>query len=98
MTQDPSFLCWMTRMRLAAMHHCLDENGIYHGIEGAKRFARECGPALLDFPNGEQYMSSTYSGICVMAYDLKPPIDAAVWFAELRKGLEKAKACQSTEV
>ena len=91
MTDNASFLNWMTNVRLAAMRHCLDENGIYHGVEGAKRLARECGPALLDFPDGEKYISSTYSGICVMAYDLRPPIDADVWFAELRKGLEHAK-------
>lgn len=90
MNNEP-FLFWMTRVRLAAMRHCLDPDGIYYGEEGAKRFARECGPALLDFPDGEKRISETYSGICVMAYDLKPPIDASVWFDEMRKGMRHAK-------
>ena len=72
------------------MPHCHNPDGIYHGIEGAKRLAREVGPALADFEDYEKLIGNTYSGICVMAYNLCPPIGASVWFAELRKGLAKA--------
>lgn len=89
------FGIWMTRVRLAAMRHCLDPDGLYYGPEGAKRLARECGPALLDFPNPESLIASTYSGICVTAYDLRPPIDASTWLDELRKGMNRARASVS---
>lgn len=82
---------WMTRIVNAAKRHCISESGLYYGIEGAKRFARECGPALLDFQDGEKQIWSTYSGICVRAYDLKPPIDAKTWLNELKKGMERAR-------
>ena len=85
------FSDWMSSVARAATRHCLDPTGLYYGPEGAKRLARECGPALLDFADGERNASSTYSGICVIAYDLKPPIDAKVWLRELKKGMEKAR-------
>lgn len=82
---------WMTSVSNAAKRHCLDPDGLYYGVEGAKRLARECGPALLDFPDGERQIWSTYSGICVRAYDLKPPIDAKTWLTEMNVGIKKAK-------
>ena len=72
------------------MRHCVQADGLYSGVEGAKRFARECGPALLDFENPKGLISGTYSGICVRAYNLKPPIAAKEWAAELIKGMERA--------
>ena len=90
-SDDNNFADWMSTMAQVAMRHCLNEGGLYYGVEGAKRFARECGPALLDFPGGERNAGSTYSGICVRAYDLKPPIDAKAWLMELRKGMDRAK-------
>lgn len=82
---------YMSRISHVAMIHCR-AGGLYEGVEGAKRLARECAPALLDFPNGEREMGSTYSGICVIAYWLKPPIDAKTWMTEMRAALEKYKA------
>ena len=85
------FTDWMSHVARFAMRHCIDPDGVYYGVEGAKRLARECGPALLDFPDGEHQIGATYSGICVIAYNLKPPIDAKIWIAELKKGMECAK-------
>ena len=90
-TDKTEFSCWMTKLRLAAMRHCLTKGGLYYGVEGAKRLARECGPALLDFEDYEDLIDSTYSGICVTAYELRPPISEAVWLSELRRGMERAK-------
>ena len=89
---DDLFTAWMSRVSSAAKHLCLQEDGLYYGVEGAKRFARECGPALLDFPDGEKQAAATYSGICVRAYDLRPPIDAGIWLTELKKGMSRARA------
>lgn len=86
-----SFTDWMSAVSSAAMRNCVQEDGLYYGAEGAKRLARECGSALLDFPDGEKNISSTYSGICVRVYDLRPPIDAGTWNDELRKGMERAR-------
>lgn len=90
-TTSRDFTNLMSTMAQVAKRHCINEGGLYYGIEGAKRFARECGPALLDFPGGERNAGSTYSGICVRAYDLRPPIDAKIWMAEPKKGMERAK-------
>lgn len=86
-----SFNQWMGKVRNSARPLCC-EGKFYAGIEGAKRLARECGPAILDFgAYGEKNIGSTYSAICVIAYGLKPPIDAKVWFQELKKGMDHAK-------
>ena len=82
-----TFIEWMRHDANCAMHQCYD--GIYVGEEGAKRFAREVGPCLLDFPDADP--GATYSGICVIAYRLKPPIDAKTWLTELRKGMDAAR-------
>lgn len=89
---EAGFKLWMERIRNAARRHCMEENGLYAGVEGAKRFARECGPAILDFGEyGEKNIGSTYGAICVIAYGLKPPIAAKIWLQELRKGMDYAK-------
>lgn len=83
---------WMREIANAAVRHCHD--GMYVGEDGAKRFAREVGVALPDFSKDDKdlryMMPSTYSGICVIAYDLRPPIDSKVWFTEMRKGIKAA--------
>ena len=85
------FSAYMNAVRTAAMPLC-QPDGVYAGENGAMRLARECGPAMLDFGDyGEQSIGSTYSGICVIAYGLKPPIDAKTWLKELRTGMEKAR-------
>lgn len=82
----------MSELSNAAMWQCHD--GLYVGVEGCKRFARETGAALPDFSRDEKDLkdmcSSTYSGICVIAYQLKPPINANEWYKNLRVGVSKA--------
>lgn len=85
-----SFNDWMGRVARAAIRHTFDD-GIYAGRAGAIRLARECGPALLDFPDGIKQIHSTYSGICVIAYNLKPPIDAKEWLTTMREAYMAAK-------
>lgn len=89
--EQNKFQNWMCAVRTAARRHCVGD-GLYAGADGAKRLARECGPAILDFGEyGKKNMGATYGAICVIAYDLKPPIDAKTWLQELRKGFEYAK-------
>ncbi len=84
---------WMHRTAMAASRHCFGQGNIFSGPEGAKKFGRECGPALLDFGEyGIKHIGSTYSGICVIAYQLRPPVDATDWLAAVREGYERAKA------
>ena len=79
---------YMASIRSAASRHCID--GIYRGRDGAKQFARECGYALPDFSSDEreiqEMISKSYSGICVIAYALKPPINAKEWANAMRDG------------
>ena len=85
------FSDYMQRVVNAASRHCLGKDGLYQGQEGAERFARECGPALLDFDNSELLVGSTYGGICVRAYGLKPPIDAKEWNRNIVVGMDRAR-------
>ncbi len=59
----------------------------YTGKEGAKKFAREFGYGLNDFDLTEKELKdvvqSSYSVLCVRAYNLKPPIDAKIWVKEI---------------
>ena len=91
---NDSFQSWMRSIASAAIPHCLDVNGIYHGPEGCKRLARECGYAIPDFAlnrdEQNKLMSSTYSCICVIANDLRPPIDSKEWLNSMREGRDKA--------
>lgn len=92
MSQD-SFRYWMRSVASAAMHQCLDPDGLYYGSEGCKRLARECGYAIPDFSQDKRtqddYISLTYSTICVTAYNLKPPIDAKDWLDNMRIGRDR---------
>ena len=81
-----SFNDWMSKTRAAASHLCVD-GGLYAGVDGCRRFARECAPAILDFEDGFKNISATYSGICVIAYDLRPPVDAKQWLGWIREKL-----------
>lgn len=91
---NDSFQSWMRLIASSAMRHCHDADGIYYGPEGCRRLARECGYAIPDFTlnRDEQnsLMSSTYSCICVIAYNLKPPIDSKDWLKNMREGRDKA--------
>ena len=86
-----AFQDWMVRTRNAARHLCR-EDGLYAGESGCRRFARECAPAVLDFGEyGERQIGATYSGICVIAYDLRPPVSAAQWLGWIREVIEEEK-------
>ena len=65
----------------------------YAGKEGAERFAREFGYGLNDFELTEKdlkdVIQSTYSILCVRAYDLKPPIDAKQWVKQINSQIKK---------
>lgn len=60
---------------------------LYQGEEGAKRLAREYGAGLSDFPEKEAWeaLRASYTELCVRGYDLRPPIDAKEWIAEVMK-------------
>lgn len=94
MTQEQlrqRFQTWMRNTCMAASHLCRDGE-LYGGVNGCRRFARECAPAILDFGEyGEHNMGSTYSAICVIAYDLRPPVDAGKWLGWMREKLNEMK-------
>ena len=83
---------YMDKIRRAAMRHCLEDGGLYAGKDGCLRLAREVGYALPDISRRKddlfEMMRSTYGGVCVIAYDLKPPIDAKAWLNEMSKAIE----------
>lgn len=87
-----AFNNYMAAIRSVAASLCRD-GGIYAGTEGCLRLAREVGPALVDFSRNERdissMVSSTYSGICVVAYGLRPPLDASDWNAAVYQGVRK---------
>ena len=92
MIDHTAFNQWMRAIAHGVGHLTVD-GGMYEGEEGAKRLARECGAALPNFGDAAE-ISATYSGICVIAYMLKPPIDAKTWRKEMEKGREKALAVE----
>lgn len=83
---------YMSKISRAAARHCV-EGGLYAGKDGCLRLAREVGYALPDFSTrkGDLFdmMSRTYSGICVIAYNLNPPIDAKKWNNEMVKAIQR---------
>jgi len=89
---------WMSSVARAAIHLCFNDMGsfetaIYSGESGAKHFAEECGYAIPDFTLNQKQqnnlIASTYSGICCIAYMLKPPVNAAEWLKHMRIGRDR---------
>lgn len=72
-------------IRQSASRHCIEEDGIYYGKDGALRLAREYGYGLLDFSekDAREELRSSYGKICVICFNLKPPIDAKEWITEI---------------
>jgi len=70
-----------------------DPTGPYSGREGALRLAREYGYGLAGYPEKEALdaIGRSYGMICVIGYDLKPPVNAKEWVREVRKGMERRK-------
>lgn len=87
-----AFNNYMAAVRSAAIPLCM-EGKIYGSAEGCARLGREVGPALVDFSRDERdlasMVSSTYSGICIIAYRPRPPLDAGDWLAAVREGVRK---------
>lgn len=99
---NESFQNWMRAVSTRAKKLCNNPNDIYYGEDGCRRFAKECGYAIPDFTFDRdiqnEMIQSTYSCICVIAYDLKPPIDAKEWFAKMREGRDRAMEIRENEV
>lgn len=89
--QGLKFNAYMSATARAAIRHTMAHEGLYHGAEGCRRLAREVAPALLDFKDFEtnELIKCTYSGICVIAYNLKPPVDAGKWIGWIRERLKE---------
>ena len=66
---------------------------IYDGREGALRLAREYGSGLADSPDHEarEAMRSSYIQLCVLGYNMSPPVDADEWYQEAARSYEKTK-------
>jgi len=74
---------------MANLENLIGPDGIYHGVEGALRMAREYGRGLsLDEMDAAK---SSYSCICVRVYLLKPPISAKDWIDEILKVMTPSK-------
>ena len=75
------------------VHLANDPTGLYSGREGALRLAREYGYGLAEYPEKEAFdaLGRSYGMICVIGYDLKPPLDAKDWVREVRKAIERRK-------
>ncbi|MGG1104247.1 hypothetical protein ABES74_09290 [Bacillus subtilis] len=68
-----------------ALQTSLGQSNVYAGRDGALRLAREIGFCLNDF-NPEQArlaLSDSYNFVCVMGYDLQPPLDKKDWDSEV---------------
>lgn len=65
--------------------------GAYEGREGCLRLAREFGYGLKDYNEKErkEALQASYGMICVRFYDLKPPISAKQWNAEIMKSWKR---------
>ena len=74
----------------ANWNNLMAEGCMYHGVEGAKRLAREYGRGLADFPKKEamKEVGSSYGILLVRLTNLRPPIDAKIWTNEIIKALE----------
>lgn len=70
------------------------EDALYSGVEGCLRLAREYGYALPDLKDEKLIhddITSSYSVLCVRAYNLHPPVDAKDWVNAIYEGLAKAR-------
>ena len=79
-------------MEDAARGICTNPDGLYYGIDGHKRLARECGYALNDFDEigRKEILSSSYGTIYMIACNLHPLIDAKKWMGIMRSQIKKS--------
>lgn len=77
----------------------LGNSNIYQGKDGALRLAREIGSALndCDFKIAKEYFEKSYNEVCVIGYNLKPPVDKKEWDYEVQKSGKDCKVYISLE-
>jgi len=82
-----------TRKLGDALRVAVFQTDLYSGKEGCLRLAREYGRGLADYPEKEalEALRASYGLICVIGYNMKPPIDAKEWVNEVEKS-RKQKA------
>lgn len=70
-----------------ALIYSLNQSNLYRGKEGALRLAREIGSILkeLDDKTANEYFNRSYNEICVIGYNLKPPVNKKEWDKEILK-------------
>lgn len=68
-----------------ALSISLGNSDLYAGRPGALRLAREVGTCLQDSDEKEaqDYFDRSYNEVCVIGYDLKPPVDKKEWDSEV---------------
>lgn len=76
-----------------ALSISLGQSNLYRGRDGALRLAREIGYCLKDYPDEEAYQAfrDSYTYVCVMGYNRRPPVDKKEWDREVLIGLRKGK-------
>lgn len=69
----------------------LEPEGIYAGIEGHRRFAREMGYALNDFDEKERkdILQDSFGMVYVTACHLRPLLDAKEWMSIMESQIKE---------
>lgn len=81
---------YISNMRRVVPFCLANSEGLYVGIEGHRRLARECGYAMNDFSEAEQkeFMQSSYSVIYVAGCGLRPLLDAKEWIELIKSQIK----------
>lgn len=79
----------------AALVTSLGQSEIYAGKAGALRLAREIGSTLndCDYETAKDYFDRSYNEICVIGYNLNPPVNKVEWdkavLSKWKRGVKK---------
>jgi hypothetical protein len=78
--------------RLTDSLRMVKHSHVFSGKNGAEYFAKEYGAGLAWYPEEQarEYIRKSYS-MCVIGYDLKPPINAKDWLRAVNTGYDRAK-------
>ena len=70
----------------------LGNSNLYQGERGALRLAREIGTCLQDYDKKEAYdaFRDSYNYVCVMGYNLKPPVNKKEWDDAVLQGMRNS--------